>query len=350
MKAFNSDMQAIIELTDLEHGCSMDNTIQFLVLVYLKLALDLGALMLCTFKPVLTFLNMCSISIVIFDAILAVLMSATLWLDSQSSHMALCFIMTYFSAAFSALPVPMLCLGILDNYLKDTQTGKKLIILVRNPLLILLMWIIAGIYAHSTVDPTLREHDITVRYLLCEVTESKVTTYSALALSTVITFVLLPHFPMMPQWIKAADRISEAREENAKAQKSDLIIPTPEQDIKYVQDDLTMSRPGMHISLTIGFAAFWMPYLIVTSFFVLFDYGIPAYISVNLLWVQCINSLLAGTKFWLKSDTLGPYSSSPKNVCLWQAYWHLSAGTEAHQQPAAVFNPSGGKRSTPFYV
>lgn len=354
MKAFTSNMQAIIKQTDLEEDCYVDNTKQFLTLMLLKLGIDLGAMFLCTCKPLLSFLNMCSISIVMVDIILAVFMSATLWLDFQSSHTALCFIMAHSSAAFSAVPVPMLCLGILDYYLQDTWAGRKCIKLVRNPVLILLMWTIAGIYAHATVDSTLREQDMTMRYLICEVLESKVSTYSVVALTTLMFFVLLPYFSMIPQWVKEADHISEAREENAKTQTSDLILlasPTPENDIKYIKDDLAMSRPSMHISLMLGFGVFWMPYLTITSLCVLFDFGIPAYISVNLLWVKCINSLLAGTVFWLRSNTLGPYSSLPDNVCLWQAFWHLSTGSEAHQQlPAAVFNPSKGKRSTSFYV
>lgn len=350
MEAFNSNMQAIIE-----QDCYIDNTAQFLILMLLKVGLDMGVMSLCSFKPLQSFLNMCSMSIVMVDFFLAVFMSATLCLDIQSSHAVLCFIMAHFSAAFSSLPLPMLCLGILDCCLQDTWAGRKGIRMARNTVLILLMWTIAGIYAHATVDATIHEKERwEAKYLTCEVLESKVSIYLVVALCTVMFIVLLPYFPMIPQWVTEADQISKTREENAKTKTSDLIIPTtpiPEKNNNSIKEDPVMPRPPMHISLMIGFGVFWMPYLTVTTLCVMLDFGIPAYVSVNLLWVQCINSLLAGTIFWLRSHALGPYSSLTDDVCLWQAYWHLSTGSVAHQQlPAAVFDPSKEKRSTPFNV
>lgn len=350
MEATHSKMLAIIGQTDLEQGCYVDNTTQFLILMLLKVCLDLGAIYLNRLKPLLSFLNLCSISIVLVDLTLAVSMSLTLGLDAQRSHVALCFIMAHFSAAYSALPVPMWCLGILDYYLQDTWAGRKCIRLLRNLVLILVMWTMAGIYAHATADATLLEKERNVKYLVCEIQESKVVAYSVIALSTLMFFVLLPYLSLIPQWVKEADRIFEVRQDITETKTSDMMTTITGENIKCTKEDFAISRPSMHISLILGFGVIWMPYLAVTTFCVVFEFGIPAYISVNLLWVQCINSLLAGTVFWLRSDTVGPYSSSSDNVCLWHAYWHLSTGSEAQQQLATVFSPSKGKRSTPFYV
>lgn len=331
-------MLAIIEQAGLEQGSSTDNTTRFIILILSKVCLELGAMYLCNLKLLQFFLNMCCISIVLVDLMLAVFMSATLWLDVHTSHSVLCFIMAHFSAAYSALPVPMLCLGILDYHLQVTQDTKKSMNLVRTAVLVLLLWSIAGIYAFATVDARLLERDRDVRYTICEIQESNVVAYSVVVLFTLMFFVLLPYWSLIPQWVKAADRLSEARLNTAETRTSDLIkmtTVTPEEDIKCTKEDSTMLRPSMHISLLLGFGVFWMPYLVVITVCVVFEFGIPAYISVNILWVQCINSVLAGIVFWLKSDTVGPYCNLSDNLCLWQVYWHLSAGSETHQQLSA---------------
>lgn len=352
MDAPSKNMLAIIEQTDEMHSCQLDNTTQFLMLMLLKVFLDGAALYLCCFKPLISFLNMCSMSIVIVDLILTIFMAATLWLETHMSHVALCFTMAHFSAAFSALPLPMLCLGILDYCLEDTCAGKRVFKFFRNIILTVLLLALSGIYAITTVEGTLVEQDRNIRYLVCEIQESRIVTYSVVTLSMVLFFTLLPYLLLIPQWIQEADRISEAREEIPDTQTSDLMLSleTDSQCIKDTYKKQSMQRPNMHISVTLGFAVFWMPYLAVTTACVVFDFGVPAYISVNLLWVQCMNSVLVGTLFWLRSNTMGPYNSLPDNVCLWQVYWHLSTGTKAQQVPVAVFNPSKGKRIALFYV
>lgn len=326
-------MLAIIEQD--KQGSYVDNTTQFLILILAKVCLDFGAMYLCYLKPLLSFFNMCSLSIILVDLILAMFMSVTLWLDVHTSHTVLCFIMAHFSAAYSAVPIPMLCLGILDYGLQVTQTTKKCLNLVKTIILVLLLWSIAGIYAYATVDATLLEQERDGRYLVCEIQESKVVTYSVIVMFNLMFFVLLPYWSLIPQWVKEADQISEAREKTVKTKTSDLVkitTVTPEEEIKCTKEDSAKPRPSMHISLLLGFGVIWIPYLSVSTVCSLFEFGIPAYISVNLLWVQCINSVLAGTVFWLRSNTVGPYSNLPDSVCLWQVYWHLSRGSEAHQQ------------------
>lgn len=351
MEASHSNMLAIIEQTDSEKNCYMDNTNQFLMLIILKVCLDVGTMFICYSGPFLSFLNLSSISIILADFLLAVFMSATLRLDVYASHTALCSIMAHFSAVYSALPVPMLCLGVLDYYLQDKWANRTDIKLVRNPFLVLLMWTMAGIYSYAAVNPAMQEKENKLRYLVCEIQESQVVGYSVVALTTLMFFLLVPYLLMIPRWVKEADRISKAREEITKAKTSEQLTSVTVDYITCTKQDFAMQRPSMHISLILGFGVFWMPYLIVTTSCVLFEFGVPAYVSVCVLWVQCVNSLLAGTVFWLRSDTVGPNSSLPGNVCLWQAYWHLSTGTEAHQQLSATeFNPSKGTRAMPFYV
>lgn len=352
MDVSSGTMLAIIEQMDV--GCNVDNTTQFLLLMLLKVCLDSGTLYLCCLKPLVSFLNLCSVSIVLVDLILAFFMVTTIWLEVHTSHMALCFFMAHFSAAYSVLPLPMMCLGVLDYYLEGTCTGNKRYKLLRNGVLTLLLWTLSGVYAFVSVQARLLEQDRNMRYLVCEIEESKVVTCTVVVLFTLLVCALLPYWPTIPRWIKEADQISQAREEIIETQTSDLRrILTPDSDTKCIKESFlerAVPCPPMWLSLTLGFSVFWMPYLAVTSICVVFDFGVPAYISVNLLWVQCMNSLLVGTRFWLRSETQGPYNSLPENVCLWQVYWHLSTGTNAQQLPVSVFNPIKEKRNTLFYV
>ncbi|KAJ0036920.1 hypothetical protein NQD34_005597 [Periophthalmus magnuspinnatus] len=308
-------MLAIMEQTDNMHDCYMDNTRQFILLMLFKVFLNGGALYLCCFKPLWSFFNICSISFALVDLSMTAFMTTTLWMDVQSSHVAMCYIMANFSAAYSALPVPVLCLGILDYYLEDTCAGRKYIRLTRNIVLVILMWLFAGCYALETANATLLSQTRNIRYVVCEIKESRTVGYFTVALTAVMCIALLPYMTLIPKW------------------------------------EFTMPRPPMHLSLLICFGVFWMPYLAVTTICVTLEFGIPAYISVNLLWVQCVNSLLEGVVFWLRSGTVGTYISQYENICLWQAYWDLSADTNDEQLlPVHKFNPSNAKRDMAFYV
>ncbi|XP_033825958.1 probable G-protein coupled receptor 160 [Periophthalmus magnuspinnatus] len=352
MEHFSSSMLAIMEQTDNMHDCYMDNTRQFILLMLFKVFLNGGALYLCCFKPLWSFFNICSISFALVDLSMTAFMTTTLWMDVQSSHVAMCYIMANFSAAYSALPVPVLCLGILDYYLEDTCAGRKYIRLTRNIVLVILMWLFAGCYALETANATLLSQTRNIRYVVCEIKESRTVGYFTVALTAVMCIALLPYMTLIPKWVKEAERISEEREEIAEARIRDLKIDmTTEEDTKFPIKEFTMPRPPMHLSLLICFGVFWMPYLAVTTICVTLEFGIPAYISVNLLWVQCVNSLLEGVVFWLRSGTVGTYISQYENICLWQAYWDLSADTNDEQLlPVHKFNPSNAKRDMAFYV
>ena len=136
-------------------------------------------------------------------------------------------------------------------------------------------------------------------------------------------------------------------------QRSDLFTSPSSTEEKGGEDiyleETIQSKPPLWFSLTLAFTIFWIPYVAVSVACLVFGYGVPAYISVNLLWLECTNSLLMGVVFWVNSKSLGPYSHLPGNVCLWHVYWHLSKGTWRRQQqqlPIVVYNPSKEMRNT----
>lgn len=351
-------MLAVIEIWEGESGCHIVNTEKYLLLMLLKLGLDAVVFYLCCQKLYTYFLSMCSLSIVLADLVMTFFM-ATLWfLGTERSLVSPCFLLANASSTYGALPLPMMCLGLLDYCLENTYLANQSTFckFLRNAVLTLLVWILAVIYSFGSVKDELMELEYVtgIKALLCEVEESTLITYFIWGLFIAVTCTMLPFWSRIPQWVKEADRLSEAREEQGN-QRSDLLFTSPKcTDTKsgeenYLEEPI-WPRPPLWLSLTLGFGMFWMPYLAVSVVCLVFGFGVPAYISVNVLWLECTNSLLVGVVFWVKSKTLGPYSHLPENVCLWRIYWNLSKGTRQQQPPIAVFNPSTGKRNTLLYV
>lgn len=341
-------MLAIIEQWEGKSGCHTDNNKQYLLLILFKLGLDVAVLYSCCRKLNASFLNMCSLSIVLADMVMAFFMVTVCFFGPERSLMPTCFLLAYASATYAALPLPMMLLGLLDYYLEDTCIGNQRAFckFLRNVVLTLLVWIVAGIYSVSSVHSELMEVEYMTgtRALGCEVDESILITYFVLAIFAAVIIAMVPFWSKIPQWVQEVDRLSEAREKQGN-QKSDLFstsMPCDETkrgEENYLEGPL-QPRPPLWLSLTLGFSTFWMPYLTVTVACTVFGLGVPAYISVNLLWLECTNSLMVGAIFWAKSKVLGPYSHLPENVCLWHLYWHLSRGTQHPHQP------SQGKRDS----
>lgn len=350
-------MLAIIEQWEVGTGCHKDNTENYVILLLFKLGLDSVAFYLCCRKWFASFMSVCSLSIVLADLVLALALVAVWSLGPDKPPVPLCFLLANASATYGALPLPMMVLGLLDYWLYDTYlrnhsaSSKNLI----NIFLTLLVWMQALIYSFCFVHAELTELDNIpwVKALVCEVEESTVITYFTLLAFTVVLCAALPFLSSIPQWLREADRLCEKREEQ-EDQKSDFLFISINHAEQQPSEDCLVkplsSRPPLWLSLMLGFAVFWLPYLTISVVCMLFGLGVPAYITVNILWLECANSLVMGVVFWTNRDVQVPYCSLPENVCLWHIYWHLSKGTGQQQLPIAVFNPSKAKRETLFYV
>ncbi|XP_049920100.1 probable G-protein coupled receptor 160 [Epinephelus moara] len=351
-------MLGIIEQWDAASVNHTDNTDKYLLLMLFKLGLDAVALHLCCRKRFTSFLSMCSLSIVLADLLMVLLLAGVWFLGPERYLVSLCFILAKASKTYEALPLPMTCLGFLDYCLEDSNLCKQSMPCkyIRNAVLTLLVWMLAVFYSFVSATSDLMELDYVtgVRALVCDVEESALITYFILGLFAVVICTMLPYWSMIPQWLKEADRLSEAREEQEN-QSSDLLFTSTnctetKSGMENNLEETVQPYPPLWFSLTLGFSIFWMPYLTVSVGCLILGYGVPAYITVNLLWLECANSFLMGVVFWVNSKSQGPYSQLPENVCLWHVYWHLSRGTRQQKLPVAVFNPSKAKRNTLLYV
>lgn len=349
-------MLAIIEQWEVGSGCHTDNTEKYVLLLFSKLALDTAVFYLCSRKLYSSMLSMCSLSIILADLVMAFSLAAVWFLGPDKSPVPLCFLLANASTTYGGLPLPMMILGFLDYYLHNTYLWNQsaLCKYLKYTALTLLEWILAIMYSFSSVKAELMdlEYMAWIKALVCEVEESRLINYFILVLFTGVICAMLPFWRNIPQWLREADRLSEEREKQGN-QESFLLVSTHCKEPNLSKECLelpTSPPPPLWLSLTLGFAVFWMPYLTISVACLLFGFGVPAYITVNVLWLECANSFLMGVVFWAKSNMQGPYSQLPENVCSWNVYWHLSQGTGQQQLFTAVFNPSKAKSSSLFCV
>lgn len=350
-------MLAIMEQWDGENGCHKSKIDKYILLLILKLGIDVSVFYLCCQKCFKFFVNMCSLSIVLFDLLLVFLMATVWFLGNEKSLMSPCFILANASAAYEALPLPMMFLGLLDYCLQGAILCNQNSFLkpATNAILTLLMWILVVTYTFSPVQNKQMELDNVTQTILvvCKVDGSIVVTYFVVGLFMGIICTMLPFCPLIPFWLKEANRISIVREGQEK-KRSDLFTSTTwivEKGSKKIYLKVTnWPRPPLWFSLTLGFGLFWMPYLSVSVVCLLLHFRVPAYLTVNILWLECANSFLLGLVFWIKSTTQGPYSQLPENVCSWHVFWHLSKGTQWQTNFVAVLNSSKERENTFFCV
>ncbi|XP_068198828.1 probable G-protein coupled receptor 160 [Antennarius striatus] len=349
-------MQAIISQWSEELGCQ-SNLDKYVFLMLSKFGLDAAVFYFCCRKLYTSFLNVCSLSIVVANLVMVSLLTAVWFLGPEKSPVTLCFLMVNASATYGALPLPMMSLGLMDYCLDDIYfcNQRTFYKYLRNTVFVLLCWILAVVYSLSTVKAELMELDNMSwrKALVCDVEESVLISYFTLVLFIAVLCATVPFWPNIPLWLKEADRIAVLREEQD-PQKSDLfyisVNLTKTEVSDNSQEETVWPHPPLWLALTLGFSLFWMPYLTMSVAYMVLDFRVPAYISVNIMWLECTNSLLIGIMFWRKSNTSGPYSHLPENVCLWIVYWYLSKGMQHHQLPVAVFNPSKGKKNNLLWV
>ncbi|XP_053280447.1 probable G-protein coupled receptor 160 [Pleuronectes platessa] len=350
-------MLAILEKWNDTSGFHIDNTVKCLSLMLSKFGMDTMVFLLCSGKLYTSFLNMCSLSIILGDMTMVLYVTAVWLLGPESSPVSLCYFLAHASAVFKALPLPMIAMGITDYCIEDTHHASKssLCKFLRNLVLTLLVWTLAVIYSVASTKVELMElvYMTGIKALACEVKVSTFINFFILGLFSAVILMILPFSTKIPMWVREADRLSKSREEQDN-QRSDLFTSTSSTETKSSKEndvgENNWLRPPLGHSLTLGFALIWMPYLTVCVACLAFDFTVPAYISVNVFWLECTNSLLVGVLFWVKSKSLGPYSNLPENVCAWHVFWNLSKGTWQQQLPTAVFNPSEEKRNPLFYI
>uniref|UniRef100_A0A671R0Z3 Probable G-protein coupled receptor 160 n=1 Tax=Sinocyclocheilus anshuiensis TaxID=1608454 RepID=A0A671R0Z3_9TELE len=251
-----------------------DETLQYLLILCSKVALNTLVLSFWRHSILRSLLGLCSVSMYVADMLLvSAVTGAWLFKEHLPTSTSMCFILAHGSAVYALLPLPILIAGALDYasypYLDVNSSSQRRA--VSYCIVVVLMWTLACSYTYNYTDTQPMEiYKDNARALVCRVHGSSVVFQFSMQLSIAVVLILL---------------------------------------------------------LTLGFALNWMPYLLMCLACALVGFVVPAYASVNLLWMACANSVLVGIAFWCRSDGSGPLGKFPDDTCLWNIYWHLSKGT-----------------------
>lgn len=329
--------------------CISDTTLQYLLLLLSKVALNTLVLSFWLSSIPKTLLGVYSISLYLVDLLLICLISWMWWL-SQSYHTyeVMCFSLSHSSNIYSLLPLPVLLAGALDCVIQQHMGfgQRSLSRTVVHCAVVMLMWMLAFFYSYCYTDTEL----LTIQYsegvsaLVCPVQGSLLVSHFSLNLFIVVGFILLLHCRKLPHWVSMANKLTKQR--TGTLSISDLAFSKNLEKLEsgVVEEahmDKQQDRPPLIISLVLCFALKWSPYLLMSVVCDLLRFAVPAYASVNLLWTACANSLLVGLAFWYRSNKHGPFCTLPDDICPWGFYWYLSRENGLYTASTKLYDGQG---------
>ncbi|KAL4646049.1 putative G-protein coupled receptor 160 isoform X1 [Arapaima gigas] len=293
-------MMGIMNTGVVDESYAVDNTFQYLLLLLLKVALNTFILGLCLQSLHSSFMGICSISFCVADTLLLCGISyLQLFQGDTGSAASACFLLGHASVVYSMLPFPVVLLGGLD-YAQYFYTEHNLSPACRTAacsLLVSLLWVVACVRSYLLRDPKLVEvqYPLNRRDLLCPVEDSSVVVCfcTAIAIGCIILFFFheAPRWLriiLFSQWTKADPHSTVLTFDKVQYDSKDrsILFHGQEQDIP------------LFFNLAVGFMQNWTPFIVINITCALLDYAMPAYITVNLLWLLCTNSLLIRLGFW----------------------------------------------------
>ncbi|KAL1269243.1 hypothetical protein QQF64_031532 [Cirrhinus molitorella] len=324
-------MMAVIWSPGMNENFPHDETLQYLFILCSKVALNTFVLSFWRHSILKSLLGLCSVSMYVADVLLvSAVTSAWLFKEHLPTSTSMCFILAHGSAIYALLPLPILIAGAFDyasySHLDTSSSSSSRRRTPSYCIVVVLLWAIACCYTYNYTDTQPMEtYKDNVRVLVCHVHGSTVVFQFSMHLSIAVGVILLVYSRKTISWIRRANELAELRNTALSSEKDQNVLynQVGECGSSEIQD----SSPPLFVSLTLGFALNWMPYLLMCLACALVGFVVPAYASVNLLWMACANSVLVGIAFWFRSDRTGPLGKFPDDTCLWNIYWHLSKGT-----------------------
>ena len=328
----------------------MDNTQQYLFIMLFKVGLETLVLTLFRRNLYTFFMNVFSYSLVLVDVALFLAITMVWFLGPGQSPVSVCFVLAHGSDMYAAVPLPVLILGLL-NYLFELGNRTchgSLHSGLQNVFLTLVVWAMACLWSfHSTnIDMIEIEYKAGKYARVCKMQDSTLMSFFFVGISMAICFVLLPFYSKLPMWLREANRANSSATLKSDLYFSKTLFNGQKSDEKHtLVVETGQEVPPLYVSLMLCFTVTWIPFIVISCLCTVMELVVPSYITVNMLWVECANSLLMGIVFWLKSDNLGPYMDLSDDFNQWKIYWNLSRGPKpaAYQDELsnAVFSLSG---------
>lgn len=316
-------MMAVLSSPGSSGDSSHDETFQYLMIMCSKVTLNTLVLFFWMNSIHRSLLGLFSIFLHVADVMLA---SAVLyvWLFRESTSASMCFILSHTSTVYAFLPLPILIAAMFDYatypILEVGRRGQRRTVVYC--ITVALLWAAACMcsYRYTNTHPVEIKKSKDVKILACRVRGSTAVSHFCTQLSVVVAVVLLLNLKKLISWIRRANQMSE--------QRNCYGVLDEDAYLSYTEFKERGDSPSLFVSLTLGFALRWTAYLFMCTACYLVGLVVPAYASVNLLWMACVNSALAGTALWSQSDTAGPFPNIPDDICPWKVYWHLGKNSK----------------------
>uniref|UniRef100_A0A8C1ZCK5 Si:dkeyp-100a1.6 n=1 Tax=Cyprinus carpio TaxID=7962 RepID=A0A8C1ZCK5_CYPCA len=318
-------MMAIIWSPGVNENFPHDETLHYLLILCSKVALNTFVLSFWRHSIFKSLLGLCSVSMYVADVLLvSAVTGAWLFKEHLPTTTSMCFILAHGSAVYALLPLPILIAGALDYtsypHLDVSSSSRRRSACYCT--VVVLLWAFACCYTYNYTDTQPMEiYKDNARLLVCRVHGSTVVFQFSMQISISVGLILLFYFKTTIGWIRKANKLKNT----AFALEKDQLLPYNQ--VGEGGNSETQSSPPLFVSLTLGFALNWIPYLLMCLVCAFLGFLVPAYASVNLLWMACANSVLVGIAFWFRSARTGPLRKFPDDTCLWNIYWHLGKGT-----------------------
>uniref|UniRef100_A0A8C9RIG7 Uncharacterized protein n=1 Tax=Scleropages formosus TaxID=113540 RepID=A0A8C9RIG7_SCLFO len=284
-----------------EGGPMQDNTLQFVFILFLKVILNVLTVVLCSRTLRKSFMGLTAISLFLVDCLLFLGM-VIIWLLRHHIKTTdfRCFILAHASTVYAVLPLPVLLLGILDPF-GTNPTFKTFI----HSMEILVTWSMSCVYSYFITNTAVIEVHYDHIYQLCTMQDSSLVMSFCSGVSLLIVCIVL----------LCCQEVSSLLKEVFK-------------DTNSSPDPLRTRQPTLLLGLILGFSANWAPFLFINTVCWLLDFNVPSYVSVNILWLLCVNSFIVRTTFFFRREKLSLCFLDADIICDWKPYWKLS-----HNEP-----------------
>ncbi|XP_061114968.1 probable G-protein coupled receptor 160 [Conger conger] len=331
-------MLAVLERQDWAgSGSSQDNGLQFLGLMLFKACLNVWPVAISRRSLQRSLVGVGGISLCLADVLLLCATAGSWALRGRvSTSVSLCFTMSHASTVYALLPVPFLLLGALD-YARNLGDGTRSVTPCRAVSCctqVLSVWALAGLYSYRyTSSQVITVSETQQSELFCMVKNSAVVDYSCTGLSLALVCVLFFYYQSRPGHFWEVLQWPRLRETTPSSQAD---IRSHEEAQQEVQQEAQPDGPGdipLLLRLALGFALTWGPFVTLSAACVLLNMPIPAYLSVNIIWLLCSNSVLLAAALWVKRERAWACEGLPDDTCAWSLYWrHGNGGLESKLQ------------------
>ncbi|XP_066547071.1 probable G-protein coupled receptor 160 [Amia ocellicauda] len=358
-------MMAILK-TEIGQRMVEDNTLQFLGVLLFKVLLNC-LLFASNFRRASScFLGFFCVSLFLAD--LAMVCGVLAVQFSRDSELYLpelmCSILAHSSTMYQQLPLPVLLLGLLD-YTINMHRHFHPLTPCRAGLYctqVLLVWAYASWFSYNHSISILLEGSLADgrTAIFCPVLDCKAALYCCLAAALAAGAVLLFFWRELPLLCRVMHRLGlfhEELENLVHSKPPHRYSQLPEEGHgelgKCAEQVGQWQRPPLLLSITMGYTLSWMAFLLINIMCVLVDFAVPSYISVNILWTMCFNSLLTGLTFWARSQRTISSTDLPEDICNWTFYWHMSrktSPTSLEQISTGIYTLSDKTHKNPSLV